>query len=64
MTPPRDLLDAIARDDAESRLRALDADGTLTSGLLPELEEGRGFEQPALHYYTVLEHNLSAVGAL
>ena len=49
MTPPRDLLDAIARDDAEARLRALDADGTLTSGLLPELEEGRGFEQPALH---------------
>ena len=64
MTPPRDLIEAIARDDAESRLRALDADGTLTSGLLPELEEGRGFEQPALHHYTVLEHNLSAVGAL
>ncbi len=64
MTPPRKLLDAIARDDAEHRLRALDAAGTLTAGLLPELEEGRGFEQPALHHYTVLEHNLSAVGAL
>ena len=36
----------------------------MTAGLLPELEEGRGFEQPALHHYTVLEHNLSAVGAL
>ena len=64
MTPPRDLLEAIARDGAEARLRALDEDGTLTSGLLPELEEGRGFEQPALHHYTVLEHNLVAVGAL
>lgn len=64
MTPPRDLLEAIARDGAEGRLRALDEDGTLTSGLLPELEEGRGFEQPALHHYTVLEHNLVAVGSL
>ncbi len=64
MTPPRELLEAIARDDAEVALRALDADGRLTAGLFPELEEGRGFEQPALHHYTVLEHNLSAVGAL
>ena len=64
MTPPRDLLEAIARDGAEARLRALDEDGTLTSVLLPELEEGRGFEQPALHHYTVLEHNLVAVGSL
>ncbi len=64
MTPPRELLDAIAREDAEARLRALDGEGKLTSALLPELEEGRGFEQPALHHYTVLEHNLSAVGAL
>ena len=64
MSPPRELLDAIARDDAEARLRALDADGTLTAALFPELEEGRGFEQPALHAYTVLEHNLAAVGAI
>ena len=54
----------IAREDAEERLRALDAAGKLTSALLPELEEGRDFEQPALHHYTVLEHNFSAVGAL
>ena len=45
-------------------MRALDTEGQLTAGLLPELEEGRGFEQPALHHYTVLEHNLSAVGSL
>ncbi len=64
MTPPAELLDAITHEDAERRLRALDADGKLTSALLPELEEGRGFEQPALHAYTVLEHNFHAVGAL
>ena len=54
----------MAREDAEARLRAIDGEGKLTSALLPELEEGRGFEQPALHHYTVLEHNFSAVGAL
>lgn len=64
MTPPRELLKAIAREDAEAALRDLDALGTLTTALLPELEEGRGFEQPALHHYTVLDHNFSAVGAL
>ena len=64
MTPPRELIEAIAREDAEAALRELDAAGKLTAAFLPELEEGRGFEQPALHYYTVLEHNLSAVGAL
>lgn len=64
MTPPQELLDAIAREGAEGRLRELDKQGKLTSTLLPELEEGRGFAQPALHHYTVLEHNLSAVGAL
>lgn len=64
MTPPKELLEAIAREDAEAALRDLDTLGKLTTALLPELEEGRGFEQPALHYYTVLEHNLAAVGAL
>ncbi len=64
MTPPKELLEAIAQDGAEARLRALDTAGKLTAALLPELEEGRGFEQPALHYYTVLDHNFAAVGAL
>ena len=64
MTPPRELLEAIAREDAEAALRDLDSAGTLTTALLPELEEGRGFDQPALHHYTVLEHNFVAVGAL
>ncbi len=64
MTPPRELLEAIGREDAEAALRDLDTLGKLTTALFPELEEGRGFEQPALHHYTVLDHNLCAVGAL
>lgn len=63
MRPPAALLGALATPDAGARLRALDATGTLTE-LLPELEEGRGFAQPALHYYDVLDHNLAAVEAL
>ncbi len=64
MTPPRELLAAIASPGAEARLRVLDGAGALTGTLLPELEEGRGFVQPALHHYTVLDHNFAAVGAL
>jgi len=43
-------------------LRRLDADGTLTR-LIPELEEGRGFRQPSLHAFTVLEHHFATVAA-
>lgn len=32
--------------------------------LLPEMEAGRGFVQPELHHFDVLEHNFAAVGAL
>lgn len=44
-------------------LRALEEAGELTR-LLPELEAGRGFVQPELHHFDVLQHNLAAVGAL
>jgi len=44
-------------------VRELDERGRLTA-LIPELESGRGFAQPELHYYDVLQHNLAAVGAL
>ena len=63
MRPPAALLGALAAPDAGARLRALDVAGALTE-LLPELEEGRGFAQPALHHYDVLDHNLAAVDAL
>ena len=64
MPAPRELRSALAATNAEARLRALDDQDVLTSALFPELEEGRGFEQPALHHFTVLDHNFAAVGAL
>jgi len=57
------LMAALMADDPAEALRVLDAAGTLT-GLIPELEAGRGFVQPERHHYTVLEHNLAAVAAL
>lgn len=48
---------------AADALRELDATGKLTAAI-PELEAGRGFAQPELHYYDVLEHNLAAVAAV
>ena len=47
---------------AAAALRELDRQGWLT-GAIPELEAGRGFVQPSLHSYDVLDHNLAAVAA-
>ncbi len=63
MTPPTLLLDALAAPVGHAALRELDLAGDLTR-LIPELEAGRGFKQPELHYYDVLDHNLAAVAAL
>ena len=60
MNLPARLLDALLATEASTALRALDAPGELTS-LVPELEAGRGFVQPELHYYDVLGHNMAAV---
>jgi UTP:GlnB (protein PII) uridylyltransferase len=56
------LFDALTGSGAADRLYELDAGGHLTRAI-PELDEGRGFKQPNLHYYTVLDHNLAAVRA-
>jgi len=48
---------------AAAALRGLDEAGDLTR-LIPELEAGRRFQQPELHYYDVLAHNLAAVEAM
>lgn len=48
---------------AAAALRELDAAGRLTAAI-PELEAGRGFGQPELHYYDVLDHNMAAVAAV
>lgn len=56
------LVQALRANAGAGALRDLDREGLLTV-LLPELEAGRGFVQPALHYYDVLDHNLAAVAA-
>lgn len=57
------LIEALEAGPAARALAELDRAGTLT-GLIPELEDGRGFKQPELHFYDVLDHNLAAVAAL
>ena len=59
----RDFVEVLCRADAGVRLRELDGKGELTR-LLPELEAGRGFAQPALHAFDVLGHSLAAVEAV
>jgi poly(A) polymerase len=62
MAVASDLFDALNAPDCAAALRELDGRGTLAA-LVPELEDGRGFTQPELHYYDVLDHNLAAVAA-
>ncbi|MEO8540689.1 MAG: HD domain-containing protein [bacterium] len=63
MVAPADLLAALEAPDTLPRLRLMDERGELTR-FFPELEAGRLFVQPELHYFDVLQHNLAAVGAL
>ena len=57
------LIQALEAPLAARALGELDRAGALT-GLIPELESGRGFKQPELHFYDVLDHNLAAVAAI
>lgn len=63
MAPDRLLLEALSAPECAPALRHLDERGELTR-LIPELEAGRGFVQPEMHFYDVLDHNLAAVAAL
>ena len=56
------LIDALSAPRPSEALRGLDLAGDLTQ-LIPELDLGRGFDQPELHYYDVLDHNFAAVAA-
>ena len=62
MALPGSLIAALTAPAALPELRALDERGELAR-LVPELDAGRAFKQPELHYYDVLQHNLAAVGA-
>lgn len=57
------LLEALEAAGSARAVRELDAEGRLAAAI-PELEAGRGFEQPELHYYDILDHNLAAVAAI
>lgn len=63
MPLPSRLDTALTAPDAAAALRALDITGDLVA-FIPELNAGRGFVQPDLHHYDVLQHNLAAVAAL
>lgn len=63
MSKAAGLFHALEQTPCLPALRDLDASGDLTR-LIPELEQGRGFKQPELHYFDVLQHNFAAVGAL
>ena len=63
MPIPADLQAALSDPRSHGALRSLDDAGALTAWF-PALEAGRGFQQPELHHYTVLEHCLAAVHAM
>ena len=62
MVEPSVLFAALKDEAPAEALKALDRDGVLCE-LIPELESGRGFVQPELHHFDVLNHNLAAVEA-
>ncbi|MEZ4479725.1 MAG: HD domain-containing protein [Dehalococcoidia bacterium] len=63
MTMPAELREALSDPQSGEALRTLDDRGILTAWF-PALEDGRGFKQPELHHYTVLDHCLAAVRAM
>jgi hypothetical protein len=60
---PPELAEALLAPSGETAFRALD-DAGLLARFIPELERGRGFRQPELHYYAVLDHNFATVGSI
>jgi poly(A) polymerase len=56
------LLDAASRETAAAEFRELDTAGVLTVAI-PELNAGRGFEQPERHQFDVLNHQLETVAS-
>ena len=58
-----ELLKVVSLPGAAHRLRYLDELGLLLA-LFPELAEGKGVEQPKLHYWDVFNHSLETVAAI
>jgi len=57
-----ELLRLLALDDAATTIARMDRLGLL-GALIPELEAGRGIEQPTSHFWDVLEHSIQTVAA-
>jgi len=62
-SPAESLVEAMMDRHPVDAVRQLDDSGLL-GRWLPELEAGRGFTQPELHHFDVLDHNIAALGAL
>ena len=58
-----ELLRLLAPPRAAYYLRYLDELGLLL-GLIPELAEGKGVEQPTVHFWDVFDHSLQTVAAV
>lgn len=58
-----ELVRILAAPEAGLAVRCLDNLGLLTA-IIPELEPGRGFEQPVEHHWDVLDHALETVSAI
>jgi putative nucleotidyltransferase with HDIG domain len=58
-----ELLKTLAQPRAAQNLRLMDTVGILTA-LFPELESGRGVEQPREHYWDVFTHHLEAAARM
>jgi poly(A) polymerase len=56
-----ELLKTLEAPGTTRHLRLLDQVGLLCQAF-PELEQGRGVQQPKEHYWDVLQHNIEAVG--
>jgi hypothetical protein len=62
-SPAESLVEALMAPNPVDAIRQLDESGLL-GGWLPEFEAGRGFTQPELHHFDVLNHNIATLGAL
>ncbi len=58
-----ELLRLLSLPRAAHNLRYLDSLGLLTA-LVPELADGKGVEQPTVHFWDVFEHSLQTVAAM
>ena len=62
-TPAESLVETLTSGNPVDAIRQLDESALLTAWL-PELDAGRGFSQPELHHFDVLNHNIATLAAV